>query len=143
MYLGYCALHLTLLFKLNSFFSLGLLSPGIHNGRGKKLTNNYMQIKRFFFCCQGNLKHFLENYRFCRKSGNDAYSKRWRGHVICVNTTHCVRESICDSPLTVKNYAWNDLKIFHLKVWMGKQIERGSKNFPDVVSNWIKLFLSW
>ena len=88
MYLGYCALHLTLLFKLNSFFSLGLLSPGIHNGRGKKLTNNYMQIKRFFFCCQGNLKHFLENYRFCRKSGNDAYSKRWRCHAICVNMTH-------------------------------------------------------
>ena len=27
---------------LNSFFSLALFSPGIHNGRTKKLTNNYM-----------------------------------------------------------------------------------------------------
>ena len=29
------------------------------------------------FCCQGHLKHFLENYVFCRKFGNDTYSRRW------------------------------------------------------------------
>ena len=29
------------------------------------------------FCCQGYLKHFLENCGFCLKSGNDAYSRGW------------------------------------------------------------------
>ena len=24
-----------------------------------------------------HFKHFLENYRFCRKSGNDAYGRMW------------------------------------------------------------------
>ena len=48
MYLGYCTTHFILLFKLNSFFNLSLFSSGIHNGRGKKLTNNYMSIKQFF-----------------------------------------------------------------------------------------------
>ena len=49
----------------------------------KVKQNIYMQIKRFFknviylFYCQGHLKHFLENYRLCRKSGNDAYSREW------------------------------------------------------------------
>ena len=41
VYLGYCAIHLGLLLQLNSFFSFGLFSPGIHNGGEKKLTNNY------------------------------------------------------------------------------------------------------
>ena len=47
----------------------------------KKLTNNYMLIKKFlknviyFLCCQGRLKYFLQNYRFCQKSWNDAYSR--------------------------------------------------------------------
>ena len=42
VYLGYCAPHLISLFSLNSFFSLALFSPGIHNWREKKLTNNYI-----------------------------------------------------------------------------------------------------
>ena len=81
VHLGYCAPHLTLLFKLNSFFSLALSSPVIHNGREKKLINDYMWIKQFFkkvinlFYFQRHLKHFLENYRFCQKFGNDAYSR--------------------------------------------------------------------
>ena len=28
--------------------------------------------------CQGHLKHFLEKYRFCRKSGNESNSWEWR-----------------------------------------------------------------
>ena len=34
--------HLSLMFKLNNFFYLARFSLGIHNGREKKLTNNYM-----------------------------------------------------------------------------------------------------
>ena len=47
----------------------------------KKLINNYMLIKQFlknvilFLCCQGHLKNFLQNYRFCQKPWNDAYSR--------------------------------------------------------------------
>ena len=80
-YLGYCASHLRLLFLLSSFFDVVLFSPGIHSGGEKKLTNNYLYIKQFLrdvvyiFCCHGHLKHSLKNYRFCRKSGNDAYSR--------------------------------------------------------------------
>ena len=75
MYLGYCAPHLRLPFKLNSFSSLTLFSPGIRNGRKRKLTKNYMYINRLFkdvmylFCCQDYLKIFLENYRFIKNLG--------------------------------------------------------------------------
>ena len=37
-----CGPHLSRLFKLNSFFSLALFANAIHNGREKKLTNNYI-----------------------------------------------------------------------------------------------------
>ena len=83
MYLGHCTPHISLSFKLNSFFSLALFPPGNHNRKEKKLTNNYIKIKRFFkgeiylFWCRGHLKYFLENYQFSRKSGNDAYSRGW------------------------------------------------------------------
>ena len=40
--MGYCAHNLRLMFKSNSFFSLALFSPGIHNGRKKQPINNYM-----------------------------------------------------------------------------------------------------
>ena len=73
LYLGYCFTHHSLLFKLNSFFSLALLSPGIHLTEAKKkLANNYMQIKLFFkdviylFWCHGYLKRFVENYKFVK-----------------------------------------------------------------------------
>ena len=54
-----------------------------------------------FFCCQGYLKDFLENYGFCKKSGSDVYSRRWGngGHVICFIMTNRVRKSICSSSL--------------------------------------------
>ena len=42
VFLRYCAYHLSLQFKLNSFPSWAQLSPGIENGREKKLANNYM-----------------------------------------------------------------------------------------------------
>ena len=45
---------------------------------------------------------FLENYWFCQKSGNDAYS-RGGGYVILVIMTHCVRKSIFDSPFDKHN----------------------------------------
>ena len=84
------------------FFSLVLFSAVIHNKR-KKFINNYFWIKRskdtiYLFCCQGYLKHFLENYVFCRKSGNDTCSRRWargKGHVVCVIMTHCIQKLIC------------------------------------------------
>ena len=53
------------------------------------------------------MKHFSENYRFRRKSGNDTYSSGWEGHVICVIMTHCVRKSICDTSFK------NQLKIYY------------------------------
>ena len=41
----------------------------------EKLTN--IIYKLYLFCRQGHFKQFLENYRFCRKSGNDTYSRGW------------------------------------------------------------------
>ena len=40
IYLGYCAPHVSLQFKLNSFFSCAPFSPGIHNGRERKKLSN-------------------------------------------------------------------------------------------------------
>ena len=34
-----------------------------------------------------------------RNSGNDANGRGWGDHLVCVIITHCVRKSICDSPL--------------------------------------------
>ena len=45
-------------------------------------------------------KHFSVNYRFCQKYRNDAYSREWEGHVVCVTVTHGVRKSICNPPMT-------------------------------------------
>ena len=111
--LGYCAPHLSLLFKLNSFFSLVLFSPGIHNGREKKLANNYMLLKPFLqdvmylFCCQWHLKYVLENYRFCRRSDNGAYSRGWGS---CYMRHYDVlRTRIDDLPLNHVNYSHDKL----------------------------------
>ena len=81
------------------FFSLARFSPGIHNTR-KKLINNFIWIKRFkdviyLFCCLGHLKHFLENYVFCQKSGNDTCSRRWgRGGPCCLHDYDVMRTKI-------------------------------------------------
>ena len=37
------------------------------------------------FCCQGHLKHILENYQYSQKSGNDAES---RGLGVSCNLGH-------------------------------------------------------
>lgn len=50
----------------------------------------------YLFFCQVHLKHFLQNYQVCQKSGNDRYSWRQGGYVICVITKHCVRKPLCD-----------------------------------------------
>ena len=81
----------------------------------KKANQQLYLNKRFFgdviylFCCQGHLKHFLENYGFYRKSGNDAYSTGCRvwgvggsgvgGHVIYVIMMHYVQNLMCELPL--------------------------------------------
>ena len=72
MNLGYCATHLSLLFKLNNVFSLALFLPGIHNERKKRVNKRFFKNKIYLFSWQEHLKCFLENYRFCRKSGNEA-----------------------------------------------------------------------
>ena len=49
--------------------------PGIHNAREKSHSTIIFKLssfQRYKFCCQGHLIHFLENYDFCQKSGNDA-----------------------------------------------------------------------
>ena len=72
VYLRYCATHLSLQFKLNSFFSLALFSPGIHKGREKSQPTIICKLRGFS-------RFFLENYRFCRKSENDVYSRGLSG----------------------------------------------------------------
>ena len=66
------------------------------------------------FFATSHLKHFLENYWFCRKSGKDAYSKALDGHVIYVIMTHCEQKLMCDSRLKwAKNnlFTWIDLYV--------------------------------
>ena len=76
MYLGYFALQLSLLFKLNTFSSLSPFSSGIYNGREKKAdqlyVNNYMYIRRFFkdaiyfFCFQNIWNIFQKIFGFTK-----------------------------------------------------------------------------
>ena len=49
-YLTHCAPHVSLPLKLNSFFSLTLFSPGIHNGRDEKAN---LQVQAFFISNTG------------------------------------------------------------------------------------------
>ena len=85
VFLGYCTPHISLLLKLNSFFSLALFYLGIHNGKEKNLT---MYIKRFF---RGVIYLFATN---------DIWNifQETIDIVICVILTHCVQKSIYDSP---------------------------------------------
>ena len=100
------------------FFSLVLFSAEIHNTR-KRLINNYIWIKRskdviYLFCWKGYLKNFLENYVFCRKSGNDTCSRRWarEGGSCCLRHYDALRTKI-DMRLTP--YILTLLKL--LKKW--------------------------
>ena len=63
--------------QINNFFSLVLFSAAIHKRRGKKLiskTIKYKLRRNLPFLSERHSKIFLENYRFCQKSGNDANS---------------------------------------------------------------------
>ena len=44
---------------------------------------------QFAFFDPKAIQFFLENYRFCRKSGNEANNRGWRveGHVLCITMT--------------------------------------------------------
>ena len=50
------------------------------------------------FCCQRHLKYFIVTMDFV-KNLIMTHMVGGRGHVICAIKTHCVRKSICDSPL--------------------------------------------
>ena len=63
-------------------------------------------MKRFkdvicFFCCQGQLKQFLENYVFCQNLEMKQVVKEGEGegHFVSVIMAQCVQKSVCDSPL--------------------------------------------
>ena len=49
------------------------------------------------------LKQVLENYRFCRNSGNDTYGKGMGGHLVYVIMMYCVRKSTCDNSPLIHN----------------------------------------
>ena len=81
------------------------------------------------------MKIFLENYRFCRKSGNYTYSRGWvGGHVIYVIMTHCIRKSICDSPLMFNEYVYL-LIYFETSVDAGTQQRVGANCFTQFYQN--------
>ena len=73
--------------QINNFFSLVLFSAIIHERTGKKLISKTIKYKldsssktQFVFFYHKDIQNcFLENYRFCRKSGNDANCRGWRG----------------------------------------------------------------
>ena len=64
------------------------------------LLNNYLPNLQLSYKEYRYLKEVLENFRFCRTSGNEAYDRGCWGHLVCIIMTHCVRKSICDSPLS-------------------------------------------
>ena len=92
----------------NNLFSLVQFSSLIYKRRGKTLIskankhklNNSSKIQIAFFILK-TFKFFLENYLFCRKSGNDVNSKGLGLYIISVIMTQCLRKSICDSPLNL------------------------------------------
>ena len=43
----------------------------------------------YLFCCQGHLRHFLENNGFCQKSGNDM-GVRGGGGVMLFGSLWCI-----------------------------------------------------
>ena len=69
----------------------------------RKIVNFFKEVI-YFFCCQGHLKHFLKNYRFCRKFENDASSGGRGGSCFYVIMMHRVQKLICDTPLGIKTF---------------------------------------
>ena len=70
--------------QINNFFSLVLFSPVIHKRRGEKQMNktykyklgSSLKIRFTFFYPKDVQNFFLEIYRLCRNSGNEANSRR-------------------------------------------------------------------
>ena len=101
----WCCVSLDFAIQIN-FFSLVLFSAVIHKRRGKKLISKTIKYKldssskmQFAFLSKRHSIFFMENYRFCGKSGNEANNKGWGIIFFCVIMTQCVRKSISDSPL--------------------------------------------
>ena len=95
--------------QINNFFSLVLFSTTIHEWRGKKLISKTIEYKldssSKMYWCNLNLKKFrkvfLENYRFCRKSRNDAKNREQGIMFFAIIMTQYIQKSIYNSPLTI------------------------------------------
>ena len=109
VHLRYCATHLSLLFKLNSFFSLALFSLGTQRQRRKKsnqqLYINQVVLQRcnLHYLLSNTFETFFRNISILSKSLKIMYivgggeCSRY-----CVIMTHCLRKWICDSPIILK-----------------------------------------
>ena len=78
----WCCVPPNFVVQINNFCSLALFSAVIHKRRRKKLISKTIKYKldssskmQFAFVILKTFNFFLENYRFCRKSGNDANSR--------------------------------------------------------------------
>ena len=78
--------------QINNFFSLVLFSAVIDKRRGQKLISKTVinildsssRVHFASFYPEDIQIFFLKNYRFCRKSGNDANSREREGHALYV-----------------------------------------------------------
>ena len=77
----WCCIPPDFVVQITNFFSLVLFSAVIYKRRGKKLISKTIKHKlnnsskiQFAFLYPKDIQFFLENYRFCRKFGNDANS---------------------------------------------------------------------
>ena len=95
----------------SNVISLVLFSVVSHKKTGKKLISRVIKYKlgssskmQFVIFIVKTFKNFLENFRFCRKSGNDANSMGRGESRQSLSLRHydaCVRKSICDLPLSI------------------------------------------
>ena len=76
----WCCVPPDFVVQINNFLSLVLFSAVIHQRRGKKLINKTIKYKldssskmQFAFFYPKDIQN-LDDYRFCRKSGNDTDS---------------------------------------------------------------------
>ena len=109
VHLRYCATHLSLLLKLNSFLSLVLFSLGTHKQKRKK-ANQQLYINQVVlqrcnlpYLLSSTFETLFTNISILSKSLEMMYivgSGEWS--CCCVIMTHCLRKSICDSPLMLK-----------------------------------------
>ena len=101
VYLGHCAPHLSLLFKLNSF--LNWLYFLVESTTEDKAV---LQRYNLPFLMSRAFETFSRKFRFCRKSGNDEYGWGWGSYFICVIMVYCLQKLICDSHLNWIPWKW-------------------------------------